>query len=50
MKYDTIKEVRIAKTFNEILEIQKYNDLHDELGRFAPKGSAGVRKRIIYPL
>lgn len=31
----------VAKTFNEILEILKFNPYHDELGRFASSPSSG---------
>ena len=37
MKYDTIQEVGVAKTFDEIVEVNKFNPFHDERGRFANK-------------
>lgn len=40
-RYDVIEEVKVAKTFDEIIEVCKYNDKHDKLGRFAPKGFSG---------
>ena len=37
MKYDTIQEVGVAKTFDQIVEVEKFNPFHDKLGRFASK-------------
>lgn len=36
-KYDSIVEV--AKTFDEIVEVNKFNPFHDKLGRFSDKNS-----------
>lgn len=40
--YDYIEEVGVAKTFDEIVEVAKYNPYHDARGRFAssPTGSS----------
>lgn len=34
-RYDNIKEVGVAKTFDEIIEVQKFNPYHDAKGRFS---------------
>lgn len=34
-RYDHIKEVSVAKTFDELIEVQKFNPYHDAKGRFA---------------
>lgn len=34
-KYDTIKEVGVAKTFDEIVEVEKFNPFHDAEGKFS---------------
>ena len=36
-RYDYITEVGVSKTFDEIIEVNKFNQYHDELGRFASK-------------
>lgn len=33
--HDTIIEISVAKTFDEIIEIEKFNPFHDGLGRFS---------------
>lgn len=40
-RYDHIEEVSVAKTFDEIIEIVKYNPYHDARGRFTTGGAAG---------
>lgn len=34
-RYDTIKDVTVAKTFDEIVEVNKFNPFHDAMGRFS---------------
>lgn len=34
-RYDTIKDVTVAKTFDEIVEVEKFNPFHDAAGRFS---------------
>ena len=36
----TKKSASVAKTFDEIIEVEKFNPYHDRLGRFATAGSA----------
>lgn len=38
-RYDLIEEVSVAKTFDEIIEINKFNPYHDARGRFASANS-----------
>lgn len=40
MRYHIIEEVRVAKTFNELLEVRKANPYHDERGRFTTASGA----------
>lgn len=39
-RYDHIKEVSVAKTFDEIIEVQKFNPYHDAKGRFSSANGA----------
>lgn len=34
-RYDTIKDVTVAKTFDEIVEVNKFNPFHDAAGKFS---------------
>lgn len=34
-RYDTIKDVTVAKTFDEIVEVKKFNPFHDAAGKFS---------------
>lgn len=39
-RYDHIEHVRVAKTFDEIIEIEKFNPYHDARGRFSSANGA----------
>lgn len=39
-KYDHIEEVSVAKTFDEIVEVKKFNPYHDAKGRFSSANGA----------
>lgn len=39
-RYDHIVEVDVAKTFDEIIEVEKFNPYHDSKGRFTSGNSA----------
>lgn len=39
-RYDHIKEVGVAKTFDEIIEVTKFNPYHDAKGRFSTADGA----------
>ena len=43
-RFDHIEEVPLAKTFDEIIAIEKFNPYHDARGRFAPKNGGGARQ------